>query len=127
MKKDLALIPKEIIEQKIHLIRGHKVMLDSDLAKLYKVPTFRLNESMKRNKDRFPSDFMFQLNTREIQNLRLQTETSNLRSQFAISSYGGRRYLPYAFTEQGVAMLSSVPPMPKVPREPMGFRYRGKK
>jgi hypothetical protein len=91
----------ELIEQRIFLIRGQKVMLDSDLAALYGVPTFRLNEQVKRNIKRFPDDFMFQL-TRE--------EAEGLTSQFAISNKGrgGRRYLPYVFTEQGVAMLSSV-------------------
>lgn len=89
------------IENCIYLIRGQKVMLDSNLAELYGVPTFRLNEQVKRNLDRFPKDFMFLLTPQEV---------SNLRSQFAISSlgHGGKRYLPYAFTEQGVAMLSSV-------------------
>ena len=76
-------------------------MIDVDLAELYEVPTYRLNEAVKRNRRRFPSDFMFQLNKKEAE---------ALRSQFAISKTGrgGRRYLPYAFTEQGVAMLSSV-------------------
>ncbi len=74
-------------------------MLDSDLAKLYSVSTKRLNEQVKRNPKRFPVDFMFQLTL---------VEAQNLRSQFATSSFGGRRYLPYAFTENGVAMLSSV-------------------
>jgi hypothetical protein len=99
MKKNLVIVPVEIIERKIYLIKGMKVMLDSDLAFLYQVPTFRLNEAVKRNKDRFPSDFMFQLNKKEF---------TNLTSQFAISRYGGRRHLPYVFTEHGVAMLSSV-------------------
>ncbi|MEW6740086.1 MAG: ORF6N domain-containing protein [Nitrospirota bacterium] len=96
-----ALIPVEIIEKKILMIRGEKVMLDSDLAELYGVPTRRLNEQVRRNISRFPDDFMFQLTSEE---------TENLRSQFATSSsgHGGRRYLPYVFTEQGVAMLSSV-------------------
>ena len=92
----------EQVEQKIFLIRGYKVMLDSDLAKLYGVPTFRLNEQVRRNIKRFPSDFMFQLTAEE---------TKSLRSQFAISNRkgrGGRRYAPLVFTEQGVAMLSSV-------------------
>jgi hypothetical protein len=95
------LVPVERIEQRILLIRGHKVMLDSHLAELYQVRTFRLNEAVKRNRKRFPEDFMLQL-TKE--------EAENLRSQIAISSYGygGRRYLPYVFTEQGVAMLSTV-------------------
>ncbi|WP_333655517.1 ORF6N domain-containing protein [Dissulfurispira sp.] len=96
-----ALIPVEMIEKKILMIRGEKVMLDSDLAELYGVPTRRLNEQVRRNISRFPDDFMFQLTSEE---------TENLRSQFATSSsgHGGRRYLPYVFTEQGVAMLSSV-------------------
>ena len=154
-------------------------MLDSDLAFLYKVPTKSLNLAVKRNRDRFPSDFMFQINGKEAELLRLQIETSK-------KGRGGRRYLPNVFTEQGVAMLSSVlkskraiqvnkaimrafvrlreimdthkdlakkiedlerkhskhdkeiqiifqaikqlidPPLPKIPKEPMGFRYRGK-
>ncbi len=95
------MIPVEAIEKKIYLVRGHKVMLDRDLAEMYEVPTRRLNEQVKRNSTRFPSDFMFQLS---------DEEAENLRSQFATSSsrHGGRRYLPYVFTEQGVAMLSSV-------------------
>jgi hypothetical protein len=90
------------IERRIYLIRGQKVMLDSDLAELYLVPTFRLNEAVKRNRARFPEDFMFQL-TKE--------EATSLTSQIAMSKSegrGGRRTLPYAFTEHGVAMLSSV-------------------
>lgn len=89
------------VEKQIFMLRGHKVMLDSDLAQLYGVPTRRLNEQVRRNIRRFPSDLMFQL-TRE--------EAESLRSQFAISKggRGGRRYAPLAFTEQGVAMLSSV-------------------
>jgi ORF6N domain len=94
-------IPVERIAQKIYLIRGQKVMLDSDLAELYDVPTKRLNEQVKRNLERFPTDFMFQLTLEEAENLRSQFATSS-------SAYGGRRYLPYAFTEQGIAMLSSV-------------------
>ena len=89
----------EIIQSKIFFIRGHKVMCDKDLAGLYKVPTFRLNEQVKRNMKRFPPDFMFQLTRKE---------SDHLISQFAISSWGGTRKLPYVFTEQGVAMLSSV-------------------
>ncbi len=83
-------------------------MLDNDLAEIYQVSTKRLNEAVKRNADRFPKDFMFQLNEREFNNLRFQFGILNLRSQIATSSYGGRRYLSYAFTEHGVAMLSSV-------------------
>ena len=94
-------IRQEVIEGKIYMVRGHKVMLDSDLAELYGVPTRRLTEQVKRNISRFPADFMFQLTSEE---------AKNLRSQIAISSsgHGGRRYLPYVFTEQGVSMLSSV-------------------
>jgi phage regulator Rha-like protein len=89
------------IERRIYLIRGHKVMLDSDLAALYQVPTKSLNLAVRRNQDRFPEDFMFQVSQDEMESLRFQIETSN-------EGRGGRRYLPYAFTEQGVAMLSSV-------------------
>jgi len=101
MSKNGSLIPVERIERLILLIRGHKVMLDSGLAELYGVTTKRLNEQVRRNLSRFPEDFMFQLT---------ESETQVLRSQFATSKEGrgGRRYLPYAFTEQGVAMLSSV-------------------
>src|SRR5512134_10399 len=95
-----ALIPLERIEHAILVLRGHKVMLDADLAALYQVPVKRLNEQVARNRKRFPEDFMFQLS---------EEEDANLRSQFATSrSWGGRRTAPYAFTEQGVAMLSSV-------------------
>ena len=89
-------------------IRGQRVMLDADLAKLYAVETKALVRAMKRNIDRFPPDFMFQLTAAEFADLRSQVGTSNLRSQSGTSSWGGRRYRPYAFTEQGVAMLSSV-------------------
>ena len=92
-------IPIEIIEKKIFLIRNQKVMLDRDLAELYGVSTKRLNEQVKRNIKRFPQDFMFQLNEKEF---------DNLRSQIATSNRGGRRYMPYVFTENGVAMLSSI-------------------
>ncbi|KKQ18732.1 MAG: hypothetical protein US31_C0002G0077 [Berkelbacteria bacterium GW2011_GWA1_36_9] len=94
------LIVQEIIEQKIYLIRGQKVMLDHDLAVLYEVPTKRLNEQVKRNKKRFPNDFMFLLTW---------DETIGLRSQFAtLKDKEHKKYRPYAFTEPGVAMLSSV-------------------
>jgi len=102
------IIPVEVIATKILLVRGQKVILDKDLAELYGVPTKRLNEQVKRNIKRFPEDFMFQFTKQEFDNLRCQIGTSSLRSQFATSKRGGRRYLPYAFTEQGVAMLSSV-------------------
>jgi len=96
-----ALIPTEMIERKIYLIRGHKVMIDSDLAELYGVKTKVLIQGVKRNAQRFPQDFMFQLNNQEVISLRSQIVTSK-------SGRGGRRYVPYVFTEQGVAMLSSV-------------------
>ena len=95
------IIPVEIIERKIYLIRGHKVMLDSDLAEMYAVATKVLLQAVKRNLNRFPGDFMFQLNYQEVAALRSQIVTSK-------AGRGGRRYPPYAFTEQGVAMLSSV-------------------
>jgi hypothetical protein len=92
-------VPAERIERCILLIRGEKVMLDADLAQLYGVETRTLLQAVKRNADRFPPDFAFQLTPEEF---------DNLRSQIVISSWGGRRYPPYAFTEHGIAMLSSV-------------------
>ncbi|MBU4257417.1 ORF6N domain-containing protein [Patescibacteria group bacterium] len=122
------IIPVEKIENKILLIRGLKVMLDRDLAELYGVETKVLNQAIKRNKKRFPDDFMFQLTRMETEYLVSQNviplrsqivtlkaekaknkgKTTNLRSQIVTSRWGGSRYLPYVFTEQGVAMLSSV-------------------
>ena len=108
-----AFIPEQLVPLVIRL-RRENVILDSDIAELYGVETKRLNEAVKRNIERFPADFMFQLSTEEEENLRSQIVTlkrgqSSLRSQSATSSsHGGRRTLPYAFTEQGVAMLSSV-------------------
>jgi hypothetical protein len=93
-------ITDEILISKIYIIRGQKVMLDKDLAELYNVEKRALNQSVKRNLNRFPPDFMFQVTEKEY--------NTNLKSQFVISSWGGTRHLPYAFTEQGVAMLSSV-------------------
>jgi hypothetical protein len=87
------------IKNSIHEIRGKRVILDFQLAQMYQTETKRLKESVRRNSRRFPSDFMFELTTEE---------WGNLRTQFASSSWGGQRYLPFAFTEQGVAMLSSV-------------------
>lgn len=95
-----SLMPLERITQSNLLIRGHKVMLDADLAKLYDVETGALTRAVRRNVGRFPQDFMFQLTEQEFNDLRRQFGTS--------SNWGGRRYPPYAFTEQGVAMLSSV-------------------
>ena len=96
-----SIVPVELIEKKIYLVRGQKVMLGSDLAELYEVETRALVQAVKRNIGRFPPDFMFQLNNQEV---------TSLRSQIVISKSGkgGRRYIPYVFTEQGVAMLSSV-------------------
>ncbi|MBI2989405.1 MAG: ORF6N domain-containing protein [Deltaproteobacteria bacterium] len=93
------LVPTERIERSILLIRGHKVMLDADLAELYGVETKALNRAFTRNRERFPDDFVFQLT---------ESEFADLRCQIGTSRWGGRRYLPYAFTEQGVAMLSGV-------------------
>jgi uncharacterized membrane-anchored protein YjiN (DUF445 family) len=92
-------VQRTSIEKRIHFIRREKVMIDIDLAALYRVPTKAFNQAVRRNMLRFPADFMFQLTS---------DETENLRSQFVTSSWGGRRYLPFVFTEQGVAMLSSV-------------------
>jgi hypothetical protein len=105
-----SIVPLDRIERQIHYIRGHKVMLDSDLAELYGVETKVLNRAVKRNRGRFPADFSFQLTTEEAVVLRFQIGTSSLRSQSVTSKpvRGGRRYLPYVFTEHGVVMLSSV-------------------
>jgi hypothetical protein len=94
------LIPIEHVERLIHLVRGEKVLLDADLAMLYGVTTGNLNKAVKRNQQRFPPDFMFQLSDEETAALIFQSGRSNDR--------GGRRHNPYAFTEQGMAMLSSV-------------------
>lgn len=123
MTKELML--KETIENKVYVIRGQRVMLDKDLAWLYEVETRYLNKAVKRNIERFPEDFMFQLTKQEWENLRSQIATSkkdeslmfqigtskkseSLISQIVISNRGGDRKLPYAFTEHGVAMLSSI-------------------
>ena len=95
-----SLIPVEVVENRIYLIRGQKVMLSQHLAELYQVETRALVQAVKRNSERFPEDFMFQLSDKEF---------ADLKSQIVISRWGGsRRAKPYAFTEQGVAMLSSV-------------------
>ncbi len=101
MTKAQPLIPIERIASRIYLIRGEKVMLDSDIAELYQVETKNLNRAVKRNSRRFPEDFMFTLTAEEDESLRCQNGTSN-------KGRGGRRTAPNAFTEQGVAMLSSV-------------------
>jgi len=98
-RKNALVLVDELIINKIYYIRGHKVMLDSDLAELYQVTTGNLNKAVKRNLKRFPDDFMFQLTNEEFKNLMFQN---------GISNWGGKRKLPFAFTEQGVAMLSGV-------------------
>jgi ORF6N domain len=98
----VQIVPVEVIERKIYLIRGCKVMLDRDLAGLYQVPTRVLNQAVRRNLNRFPADFMFQLNAEELENWKSQIVTSNSGAKM------GLRKAPYAFTEHGVAMLSSV-------------------
>ncbi len=103
MNKEVKLSP-EIITTFIHILRGEKVILDVDLARLYEVEVKTLKRSVKRNMNRFPSDFMFELS---------KEENNNLRYHFGTSSWGGSRYQPFAFTEQGVAMLSSVLNSPK--------------
>lgn len=100
MQSPDIVIPDEIIEAKIFFLRGKKVIMDNDLAALYGVETKNLIRAVKRNTKRFPEDFMFILKKEEFENLRFHFGTSNI--------WGGRRYLPYVFTEQGIAMLSSV-------------------
>lgn len=100
MENKPSIVPKEI-RNLIYTIRGKQVMLDSDLATLYQVETKNLNKAVKRNIERFPASFCFQLTENEVENLRFQIGTSSL-------NYGGRRYLPYVFTEQGVAMASAI-------------------
>ena len=94
----------ENIKNLIYTIRGKQVMLDSDVARLYHYETKKINQTVKRNIERFPEKFCFQLNDDEIENLRSQIVTSSLKNE----NYGGRRYLPYVFTEQGIAMLSGL-------------------
>src|SRR5215475_7237205 len=101
-KHGSAIVPTQQIAGKILFLRGNRALLDSDLAKLYGVRTAALNRAVQRNQERFPDDFMFRLNEREVDALRYQIGTSKKEGR------GGRRYAPYAFTEQGVAMLSSV-------------------
>jgi len=95
-------VPVELVARRIYVVRNQRVMLDRDLAELYQVETFNLNKAVKRNPERFPEDFMFQLSREECERLVFQNGISNGEGR------GGSRYLPYAFTEQGVAMLSSV-------------------
>ena len=100
-KSSTTAIAAELIERRIHVVRGLRVMLDEDLADLYGVLTKRLNEQVQRNLERFPEDFAFQLTPQEVANLKSQIVTSSL-------GHGGRRKLPWAFTEHGIAMLTSV-------------------
>ena len=95
-----ALIKSHAVEQLIHFVRGQRVMLDSELARIYGVTTKHLNQQLNRNRDRFPSDFAFQLTRKEVTHLRSQIVTSNKR--------GGRRYMPWVFTEHGAIMLATV-------------------
>ncbi len=106
MKQSLVIIPDETVMNKIYFIRGQKVMLDKDLAELYGSETKRLKEAVKRNNERFPKDFMFELNSSEFQSLRTQFASSK-------NGRGGDRYMPMVFTEHGVLMLSSVLNSPK--------------
>ena len=117
MANELVRMDQALIQGKIATVRGVQVMLDRDLAELYGVPTKRLNEQVKRNRRRFPANFMFQLSGEDMESLRSQIATSNvkgrdvpesLKSQFATSKRGGARYKPYAFTEHGILMLASV-------------------
>ena len=110
-KQPSEIVVVDGIEPCILLIRGQRVLLDSDLAALYGTNTKRLNEQVKRNLDRFPADFVFRLTAEEAEMVRSPIVTANLRSQFATSSsksHGGRRYFPYAFTEHGAIMAASV-------------------
>ncbi len=97
--KSNSIVPIELIESRIHVIRGQRIMLDQDLASIYGVPTGVLNQAVSRNIDRFPEDFAFRLN---------KTEWANLKSQSVISSWGGRRSFPYVFTEHGALMLANI-------------------
>jgi hypothetical protein len=110
-------LSNEQLEPLIFVIRGHRVVLDADLARLYRVDTFRFNEAFKRNRRRFPADFAFQLTSAEFENLRSQIATSSSQavdslghnsSQFAMSSQRGHRYLPWAFTEHGALMAANI-------------------
>ena len=109
MKKRASIVPPDSVESRILTLRGQKVILDSDLAVIYGVETKALNRAVKRNSKRFPPDFIFQLTRDEVENLRCQIGTSSL-------SYGGRRYLPYAFTENGAVMAANVLNSPQAVR-----------
>ena len=104
MEEELSMLTNDEIKSLIYTIRGKQVLLDSDVAMLYHYETKKINQAVKRNIERFPENFCFQLTEKEFENLRSQFVTSSLESE----NYGGRRYLPYAFTEQGIAMLSGL-------------------
>ena len=104
MNENTELIEAEEIQNLIYTIRGKQVMLDSDVASLYNYTTKNINKAVKRNIERFPEEFCFQLTEEELKNLRFQIGTSSLKNK----NYGGRRYLPYVFTEQGIAMLAGI-------------------
>ena len=115
MENEISILEENSIRSKIHVIRGQQVMIDCDIAELYGVETKRLNEQVKRNYERFPEEFMFQMNDEEFENWKSQfvisnfdNNSTNLKSQFATSSWGGKRKHPYVFTEHGVTMLASV-------------------
>ena len=120
LKKSKTNVPAEKIESCIHVVRGQRVMLDADLAELYEVTTSALNQAVKRNAERFPEDFAFQLTQQEFTALISQTVTSN-------TGHGGRRKRPRAFTEHGVAMLSSVLRSPRAVHVNIEIRRRRKR
>ena len=116
MAKKLERYEADGVDNMILTVRGQKVILDSDLARIYGVPTKRLNEQVRRNADRFPLDFAFVLTDQEVANLRSQIATSSLevnRSQIVTGSHGGRRYLPYVFTEHGTVMALVTQDIPE--------------
>jgi phage regulator Rha-like protein len=108
MKQKQSAVSVKKIEQTIYIIRAQRVMLDADLARIYGVETKALNRAVKRNKKRFPSDFVFRLTNKEVENLRCQIGTSTMRSQIGTASKRNVRYLPYAFTEHGAIMAANV-------------------
>ena len=108
MENDLLIVSSEEIKNLIYTIRGKQVMLDSDVANLYCYKTKVLNLTVKRNIERFPEEFCFQLTEEELENLRFQIETSKQNERKNDEYRGGRRYLPYVFTEQGIAMLAGI-------------------
>lgn len=108
MENEMLIVNKEEIKDLIYTVRGKQVMLDSDVAILYQYTTKNINKAVKRNRERFPEEFCFQLTDNEFENLRFQIGTSKQSDEVSNNLRGGRRYLPYVFTEQGIAMLSGV-------------------